>query len=130
MLMGISIAAGLLGIAISYYMYVMNTELPGKIASALGGLYTLVYNKYFVDEVYDATVVHPLVEGSHDGALARHGSGRNRRHRERSRSSVAGHRRHSEADSVRQYPKLCHLGGGGVGGLLLVAMGVAGRSSR
>jgi NADH-quinone oxidoreductase subunit L len=45
-------------------MYVMNSELPGKIASALGGLYTLVYNKYFVDEVYDATVVHPLVEGS------------------------------------------------------------------
>jgi NADH-quinone oxidoreductase subunit L len=64
MLMGISIAAGLLGIAISYYMYVMNTELPGKIVSALGGLYTLVYNKYFVDEAYDAAVVTPLIEGS------------------------------------------------------------------
>jgi len=64
MLMGISIAAGLIGIGISYYMYVMNTELPGKVASALGGFYTLVYNKYFVDEVYDAAVVHPLIEGS------------------------------------------------------------------
>jgi NADH-quinone oxidoreductase subunit L len=64
MLMGISIAAGLLGIAISYYMYVVNKELPGKITSALGGLYTLVYNKYFVDEAYDSAVVRPLIEGS------------------------------------------------------------------
>jgi NADH-quinone oxidoreductase subunit L len=64
MLMGISIAAGLLGIALSYYMYVMNTEIPGKIVSALGGLYTLVYNKYFVDEAYDTAVVRPLIEGS------------------------------------------------------------------
>jgi NADH-quinone oxidoreductase subunit L len=64
MLMGISIAAGLLGIAISYYMYVVNTELPSKVTSALGGLYTLVYNKYFVDEAYDAVVVEPLIEGS------------------------------------------------------------------
>jgi NADH-quinone oxidoreductase subunit L len=57
MLMGISIAAGLLGIAISYYMYVVNTEVPGRIAGALGGFYRL-------DEVYDATVVTPIVEGS------------------------------------------------------------------
>jgi NADH-quinone oxidoreductase subunit L len=28
------------------------------------GLYTLVYNKYFVDEVYGAAVVRPLVSGS------------------------------------------------------------------
>jgi NADH-quinone oxidoreductase subunit L len=28
------------------------------------GLYTLVYNKYFVDEIYDAAVVKPLVNGS------------------------------------------------------------------
>jgi NADH-quinone oxidoreductase subunit L len=63
-LMGISIAAGLLGIAISYYMYVVNKELPGKIADGLGGLYRLVYDKYRVDEAYDAAVVHPLVEGS------------------------------------------------------------------
>jgi NADH-quinone oxidoreductase subunit L len=64
MLMGISIAFGLIGIAISYYMYVVNTELPGKVASAFGGLYTLIYNKYFVDEVYDAAVVTPTIEGS------------------------------------------------------------------
>jgi NADH-quinone oxidoreductase subunit L len=60
----ISVAFGLGGIALSYYMYVMNPELPGRVTSALGGLYDVVYNKYFVDEIYDATIVHPLITGS------------------------------------------------------------------
>ena len=60
----ISVAFGLGGIALSYYMYVVNKDLPERIASSLGGLYKLVYNKYFVDEIYDAAVVHPLVAGS------------------------------------------------------------------
>jgi NADH-quinone oxidoreductase subunit L len=64
LLTGISVAFGLGGIALSYYMYVVNTEVPGKIASALGGFYTLVYNKYYVDELYDTAVVRPLVDGS------------------------------------------------------------------
>ena len=34
--------------------------MPARSAA----LYTLIYNKYFVDEVYDATVVHPIVDGS------------------------------------------------------------------
>jgi len=64
MLTGISVAAGLIGIGLSYYFYVMNPEVPERIAGGLGGIYTLVYNKYFVDEVYDATVVNPLITGS------------------------------------------------------------------
>jgi NADH-quinone oxidoreductase subunit L len=60
----ISVAFGLIGIALSYYMYVVNTRVPERITASLGGLYTLVYNKYFVDEIYDATVVHPLITGS------------------------------------------------------------------
>ena len=63
-LTAISVTFGLLGIGISYYMYVVNTELPGKIANSLGGLYRLVYDKYRVDEAYDTAVVQPLVEGS------------------------------------------------------------------
>jgi NADH-quinone oxidoreductase subunit L len=63
-LTGISVAFGLAGIGLSYLMYVVNPAIPEKISSALGGIYTLVYNKYFVDEVYDAVIVHPLVQGS------------------------------------------------------------------
>ena len=64
MLMGISIAAGLIGIGMSYYMYVVNPKLPQQVSDSLGGFYRVVYNKYFVDEIYDATVVNPMVTGS------------------------------------------------------------------
>ena len=63
-LTAISVAFGLGGIALSYLMYVVNPGIPEKISSALGGVYTLVYNKYFVDEAYDVAIVQPLVHGS------------------------------------------------------------------
>ena len=55
---------GVLGILLAYLFYVAKRGLPDSFAKAMGGLYTLVYNKYFVDEAYDATVVEPLIEGS------------------------------------------------------------------
>ena len=60
-LMIISVAAGLLGIFLAWLMYVAK---PGLADSLGGGLYKLVYNKYFVDELYDAAVVQPVVGGS------------------------------------------------------------------
>ncbi|HXE62989.1 MAG TPA: NADH-quinone oxidoreductase subunit L [Bryobacteraceae bacterium] len=63
-LTAISVAFGLGGIALSYLMYVVNPGIPEKISSALGGVYTLVYNKYFVDEAYDAAIVQPIIHGS------------------------------------------------------------------
>ncbi len=64
MLLVVSIGVGVLGILLAYYMYVVNTALPEKITSSIGGLYDLVYNKYFIDEIYDATVVSPIITGS------------------------------------------------------------------
>jgi NADH-quinone oxidoreductase subunit L len=60
----LSAGVGIAGILLAILFYVVNRGLPDQFAKAFGGLYTLVYNKYFVDEVYDATVVEPLVEGS------------------------------------------------------------------
>ncbi|MGO9010202.1 MAG: NADH-quinone oxidoreductase subunit L [Bryobacteraceae bacterium] len=62
--MAVASAAGLLGIALAYLMYVAKPGIPDSIVSGAKGLYTLVYNKYFVDEIYDAAVVRPLVNGS------------------------------------------------------------------
>ncbi|MGA3025497.1 MAG: NADH-quinone oxidoreductase subunit L [Bryobacteraceae bacterium] len=59
-----SAGAGMLGILLAWVFYVRAPDLPGKFAGALGWLYRLVLNKYKVDEVYDALVVHPLVNGS------------------------------------------------------------------
>jgi NADH-quinone oxidoreductase subunit L len=63
-LMAISVAAGLVGILIAYVMYVAQPGMADSLAGSFRGLYTLVYNKYFVDELYDAAVVKPVVGGS------------------------------------------------------------------
>ncbi len=64
MLTLIAVGSGLAGIALAYYMYIVNTGLPNKIANTFGGLYSTIYNKYFVDEAYDSVIVNPLEEGS------------------------------------------------------------------
>jgi NADH-quinone oxidoreductase subunit L len=66
LLMAISVLAGLLGIALAYLFYVARPGLADQVAARLGALYRLVYNKYFVDEVYNAVVVETVVEGSED----------------------------------------------------------------
>jgi len=65
-LVAISVIAGLIGIAMAYFMYVLRPGLADSLSSALGGLYKLVYNKYFVDEIYDTVVVRPVVAGSRE----------------------------------------------------------------
>ena len=59
-------AAGFGGIALAYLMYVVSPSIPEKLASTFSGLYRLIYNKYFVDEAYDAAIVHPLETGSRE----------------------------------------------------------------
>jgi NADH-quinone oxidoreductase subunit L len=63
-LMAISTAAGVIGILLAWVMYVAKPGMADSLADSMGGLYKLVYNKYFVDEIYDAAVVTPTVAGS------------------------------------------------------------------
>lgn len=46
--------AGLLG---AYYVYVLKEGLGARIAERRGPLWILFYNKWFFDEIYDATFV-------------------------------------------------------------------------
>jgi NADH-quinone oxidoreductase subunit L len=62
----VSVAFGLAGIALAWLFYVFKPGLPDQIAATFSGLYNLIYNKYFVDEIYDATVVTPVVAGSRE----------------------------------------------------------------
>ena len=57
-------AAGFAGILIAAVFYVWKPGLADSLANSLSGLYKLIYNKYFVDEVYNAAVVIPVVKGS------------------------------------------------------------------
>jgi len=49
------------GALLAYFLYVSRPELPGRVGRALGGLRRLVERKFYVDELYDAAVVRPLV---------------------------------------------------------------------
>jgi len=63
-LMAISLAVALVGILVAYRFYVTSPETPRRLAERVRGLYRLVFNKYWVDEAYDATVVQPIYRGS------------------------------------------------------------------
>jgi NADH-quinone oxidoreductase subunit L len=42
----------------------MKRLMPEKVVEKIPVVYDLVYNKYYVDQIYDATVVEPLKNGS------------------------------------------------------------------
>jgi NADH-quinone oxidoreductase subunit L len=64
LLMLISVCAALLGLFFAWLLYLRRPQLPARIATSLGGLYRAVANKYYIDELYAALFVKPLIEGS------------------------------------------------------------------
>lgn len=60
MAMIVSASFGIIGIIIAAFLYVFRPALAESLKNAAGGLYTLVYNKYYVDEFYQGAVVKPL----------------------------------------------------------------------
>ena len=56
-----AIIIGLLGIFIAWLFYVKNPNLPKKFVEKFHGLFTLVHNKYFVDELYDFLFIRNLL---------------------------------------------------------------------
>jgi len=63
-LMATSVSFAGTGIVLAYFFYVARPELPGQLAEQAGALYRLVFNKYYVDEIYDAVFVRPTVAGA------------------------------------------------------------------
>jgi len=59
-----SMAVAAAGIFMAYKMYMKQPELPDKVIQKIPVIYDLVYHKYYVDEIYDATVVEPIKNGS------------------------------------------------------------------
>ncbi len=57
--MAVSVAIAIFGIGLAWVLYVKNPALPGQIAAKFQGLYRAIFNKWFVDELYDALFVNP-----------------------------------------------------------------------
>ncbi len=63
-MMIVSIVIAVLGITLAYKMYIKNPQLPDRVAERYKPLYSMVANKYWVDEIYDWVFVGPLIRFS------------------------------------------------------------------
>ena len=66
-LMGVSSIVALLGIGLATFLWLKNRQIPDRMAAQYGGIYRLLLNKYYVDEVYDAAIVQPIKVVSTEG---------------------------------------------------------------
>jgi len=66
LLMAASIAAALTGLALAWLFYVARPEWPARIASGADAFYSILTHKYYIDEVYDAIIVLPLLVTSRE----------------------------------------------------------------
>ncbi|SFQ57668.1 NADH-quinone oxidoreductase subunit L [Hymenobacter arizonensis] len=61
MLIGLSVAAGVLGIALAYVFYVARAQRPVADEAQRSGPESLVYHKYYIDELYNALFTKPTM---------------------------------------------------------------------
>jgi NADH-quinone oxidoreductase subunit L len=79
--MALATAVALIGFLIAWWFYLRKPGVPKRLAAALSAPYRLLAGRYFVDELYAAVIVRPLVwlstnllwhavdEGAIDGAV-------------------------------------------------------------
>jgi NADH-quinone oxidoreductase subunit L len=60
-LLGAPVIAGLTGFFVAWWFYIRSPETPKKLAASLAAPYKLLSGKYFVDELYAAVIIQPLV---------------------------------------------------------------------
>ncbi len=60
-LMATSVVVASLGLGVAYLFYLVQPGLPVLLAWKAKGAYTLIFNKYYVDELYEALFVRPTV---------------------------------------------------------------------
>jgi len=56
-LMFLSVAYALLGILVSYLLYLVRPDIPKAVAERFKAVYELLLNKYYVDEIYQAVFI-------------------------------------------------------------------------
>jgi NADH-quinone oxidoreductase subunit L len=66
-LMFLSSAVALLGVGLAWFIWLKRPEIADSMAARFPGLHRLLLNKYYVDELYDVTIVQPVKIVSEDG---------------------------------------------------------------
>jgi NADH-quinone oxidoreductase subunit L len=124
---GPPVAVAVLGLLLAWWLYIKKPELPKQWAASMNTPYRILYNKYYIDEIYNALFIAPLLfisryvlwhvidEGLIDGVV--NGS-----------ASVAretGSRlRELQSGNARSYASWVVLGAVGFAVLLLAILGV------
>jgi NADH-quinone oxidoreductase subunit L len=62
-LMTVSVAFAIIGIAIAWYCYQIRPEIPGAIEARCGPIHRTLLNKWYVDELYDFLFVNGFAKG-------------------------------------------------------------------
>jgi NADH-quinone oxidoreductase subunit L len=58
---GIPVILAVLGLLLAWWFYIRKPDAAKRAKESMRGLYSLVYNKYYVDEIYAALIVRPLL---------------------------------------------------------------------
>jgi NADH-quinone oxidoreductase subunit L len=66
-LMAVSSLVAFAGIGLATFLWLKNKQIPARMAQQYPGVHRLLLNKYYVDEVYDATIVQPIKVVSTEG---------------------------------------------------------------
>ena len=126
-LTGWPVIVGILGLLVAWWLYIKKPEMPKRLAERARGLYALVFNKYFVDEIYAALIVRPLLwisthvfwhgvdEGAIDGVV--NGAARVAR-------ASGGEVRQLQSGNARSYAAWMVIGAVGFAVLLLGLLGM------
>jgi len=70
-LMVVSSVVAIAGIAIAWFFFLKRRRAADEVADRFPGVYSLLEHKYYVDEVYDAAVVQPILITSDEGLWKR-----------------------------------------------------------
>ena len=57
----VSVVTALLGLAVAYFMYIMKPGTSKELTAKMKPVHALLENKFYVDEIYSAVIVTPLM---------------------------------------------------------------------
>ena len=66
-LMVVSSVVAFAGIGLAVYFFLKRKDAADRVAAQFAGLHRVLENKYYVDEIYDATIVGPIHMASRQG---------------------------------------------------------------
>lgn len=58
-LTGPPVWAAVIGLLLAWWFYIRKPDAAKRAMEKMRGLHTLIYNKYYVDEIYDALIIRP-----------------------------------------------------------------------